>query len=477
MCGINGIYAYHSAAPRVIREELLRSREAQLSRGPDGSGLWIDKNRGIGLAHRRLAIIDLSERGSQPMADKDNRLHITFNGEIYNYKEIRRELQSDGISFYSDSDTEVLLALYQRDGTAMVERLRGMFAFAIWDSRHNGLFLARDPYGIKPLYYSDNGHTLRFASQVKALMAGGAISSELDPAGVAGFLMWGSVPEPITIQRDIQLLQAGHTLWVDSSGNHQPQCYWNLAQTISTATMQAQTLSPDEARESACIALRSSVQAHMVADVPVATFLSAGLDSSTVTGLARSLSNHPLSTLTLSFPEFVGTANDEAPLAASIAQHLDVSNQLTLIDSSEFETEFPRFLTAMDQPSLDGINTWFISKAAVEAGFKVALSGLGGDELLGGYASFRTIPQTVANCRRWHRWPGVARSGRFLQQHLIGPVLNKPVNETGRLDLCNSYFGAYRLARGVMMPWDLSIILDKDFADQGLRRLDELKVE
>ncbi|HEX3098260.1 MAG TPA: hypothetical protein VHQ02_11105, partial [Usitatibacter sp.] len=198
MCGIAGIVAYRESAPRVDRAELLAVRESMAVRGPDGSGLWTSPDERTGLAHRRLAIIDPTEAASQPMANADGRLHITFNGEIYNYRELRAGLVDRGRTFRTTSDTEVLLALYAERGAAMVDALRGMYAFAIWDAAEGTLFLARDPFGIKPLYYADDGATLRFASQVKALLAGGALGREPDAAGHVGFFVLGSVPEPFT---------------------------------------------------------------------------------------------------------------------------------------------------------------------------------------------------------------------------------------------------------------------------------------
>ena len=209
MCGIAGVFAYHDAAPPVDLEELLRIRDAMTARGPDGAGLWASADRRTALAHRRLAIIDLSDAGAQPMATADGRLHVTFNGEIYNYRQLRRELEAKGYRFRSESDTEVLLHLYDDRGADMVHALRGMYAFAIWDEREKALFLARDPFGIKPLYYADNGEGLRFASQVKALLKGGAVDTAPEPAGSVGFLVWGHVPEPYTLYRGIRSLPAG----------------------------------------------------------------------------------------------------------------------------------------------------------------------------------------------------------------------------------------------------------------------------
>src|SRR4051812_42880007 len=199
MCGIAGVFGYHDNAPPIDVDELIDIREAMAARGPDGSGLWLAPDRRIGLAHRRLAIIDVSDAGAQPMKSGDGALVITYNGELYNYRELRKELIGRGHRFSTDSDTEVLLALYEEAGHGMVHRLRGMYAFAIWDSRNRSLFAARDPFGIKPIYYADDGRTLRFASQVKALVRGDGIRLSPDAAGHAGFFILGYVPEPHTL--------------------------------------------------------------------------------------------------------------------------------------------------------------------------------------------------------------------------------------------------------------------------------------
>src|SRR6516162_1493907 len=233
MCGVNGIFAYHPAANAPDKAELLATRDAMRARGPDGSGLWWSFDRRCGLGHRRLSILDLSDRASQPMASADGKLVITFNGEIYNYSALRTELEAAGARFRTTSATEALLHLYARYGVAMVHRLRGMFAFAIWDEQQRELFLARDPYGIKPLYTANDGWTFRFASQVKALLAGGTVSRDREPAGVAGFHLFGSVPEPFTLYRDIRALPAGHTQRVGAAGPCEPVRFVNLAEILS----------------------------------------------------------------------------------------------------------------------------------------------------------------------------------------------------------------------------------------------------
>src|SRR4029077_7093364 len=233
MCGINGIFAYHSASSAPSETELLATRDAMRARGPDGAGFWWNVDRHCGLGHRRLAIIDLSDRAAQPMKSSDGRLVIVFNGEIYNYPELRAELQAEGVLLHTTSDTEALLHLYERYGAQMVHRLRGMFAFGIWDDARRGIFLARDPYGIKPLYTANDGATFRFASQVKALLVGGQVSRDPEPAGVVGFHLFGSVPEPFTLYADIRALPAGHVQWVDKFGPSEPKRFANLASILS----------------------------------------------------------------------------------------------------------------------------------------------------------------------------------------------------------------------------------------------------
>src|SRR5215813_13863307 len=398
MCGINGIFAYNPCAGIPTDTELLATREAMRARGPDGTGAWWSGDRRCGLGHRRLAILDLSERAVQPMASGDGRYVVTFNGEIYNYPCLRKELEAEGAVFRSTSDTEVLLHLFARDGATMVHRLRGMYAFAIWDSIARRLFLARDPYGIKPLYTANDGWTFRFASQVKALLAGGAVSRDPEPAGLVGFHLFGSVPEPFTIYRDIRALPAGHSQWVDAAGPREPEPFACLAAILADGARKAAPAS--ELRERLRDGVSDSVRAHLLADVEVGIFLSAGVDSGSLLGLMRDSGQREIRAITLAFDEFRDTEEDEAPLAARVAEWYGARHIVRRVGEREFLDDLPAILAAMDQPSIDGINTWFISKVTREAGLKVALSGLGGDELLGGYPSFRELP-------RWRRQFGL----------------------------------------------------------------------
>src|SRR5450631_3504616 len=416
MCGINGIFAYHSASSSPEETELIATREAMRARGPDGSGAWWSGDRRCGLGHRRLAIIDLCDRASQPMTSEDGRFVVVFNGEIYNYPQLRVELEADGARFRTTSDTEALLHLYARYGAEMVHRLRGMFAFGIWDEARRGLFLARDPYGIKPLYTANDGWTFRFASQVKALLAGGHVSRDSEPAGIVGFHLFGSVPEPFTLYRDIRALPAGHSQWVDAAGPREPKPFANLAAILADGARKAAPAS--ELRERVRVGVSDSVRAHLLADVEVGIFLSAGVDSGSLLGLMRDAGQSNIRAITLAFEEFAGSHEDEAPLAARVARHYGASHVVRRVGKKEFDDDLPAIFDAMDQPSIDGVNTWFVSKAAKEAGLKVALSGLGGDELLAGYPSFSQIPAWV----RWLRIPA-AVPGLGVSARRIGAAL------------------------------------------------------
>jgi asparagine synthase (glutamine-hydrolysing) len=383
MCGINGIYAYRTSSP--IDETILRrTRDFMTARGPDGRGEWYSADRRVALGHRRLAIIDLTEAGAQPMRSHDGEIVVTFNGEIYNHQALRRELEARGCRFNSRSDTEVLIHAYRVLGPDMVKTLRGMFAFALWDARRQELMLARDPYGIKPLYYADDGHTFCFASSVKALTEVGGVSRDPDPAGVVGFYLFGSVPEPFTTHRAVHSVPAGSVLVVGADNARQPECYFSIADAYSDAEAEHRPMAEEEIQERFRAALFDSVRHHLVADVPVGAFLSAGVDSGALVALMREADQQEIRTVTIVFEEFAGTNADEAPLAEQVAQRYGTRHTRRRVDAAEFRSDLPAIMAAMDQPSIDGINTWFVSKAARELGLKVAVSGIGGDELLGG---------------------------------------------------------------------------------------------
>jgi asparagine synthase (glutamine-hydrolysing) len=472
MCGIVGIYAYQPAAAAPDRAELRRIRDHMAARGPDGAGEWVSTDGRVALGHRRLSIIDLSDRAAQPMQAADGHLVITFNGEIYNYRALRSELESQGYIFRTQSDTEVLLHLYAAHGKDMVHKLRGMFAFAIWDHAKRALFLARDPYGIKPLYYSDDGKAFRFASQVKALLAGGRVSPDPDPAGWVGFYYFGTIPEPFTTYRSVRALPAGATLWIDHRVA-EPAVYAPLSQFFSEVEPEPPIRSKDDLIEIVRAGLLDSVRHHMVSDVPVGLFLSAGIDSGALLGLMRDAHAGEIRSVTLAYEEFRHTAQDEAPLAVKCAQQYGCSHTVRRVTEAEFREDLPKILDAMDQPTIDGINTWFVSKAARELGLKAAISGLGGDELFGGYPSYRDIPRLVRTVGRL--------GGIDLLPGALRPAIDPLVRRwhpklLGLIKYGNTFPRAYFLLRGLFMPWDIrSVIHDSEFLREGMQRFDPLE--
>ena len=379
MCGIAGII---EADDGPIDLAALRRMDRRIAhRGPDDDGIWVRPGGGAAFAHRRLSILDLSAAGHQPFVSGDGQLVATYNGEIYNFRELRAELEADGHPFRSASDTEVILAGYRTRGAGFIERLRGMFAFAIWDERTQACVLARDRFGIKPLYYSNTGGRLRFASEVRALVASRQVDLEPDMLGVERYLESGSVPEPHTLLRDVRVVEAGHIVeW--RRGELTSSRYWSI-------DFEPTPVSWDDAVERARSALLDSVRHHFVSDVPVGVFLSGGVDSTALVALAREAGVSELHTFSLALP---GHEDDEGRLAARSAARFQTMHHQWPLDAATGRDLFSRFVASADQPSIDGLNTFAVSKFARDNGLKVVLSGLGADELFGGYKSFTQVP-------------------------------------------------------------------------------------
>jgi len=403
MCGIAG--AVGNLAPTALniapnRNEVTacveRISAAQRHRGPDGAGLWATESGEVVFGHRRLAIIDLSEAGAQPMVDAASGCAITFNGEIYNFRELRRELETLGEQFNSSSDTEVILKAYGRWGLGIVPRLRGIFAMAIWDPRSRSVHLVRDHLGIKPLYWTRARNSalgreiLLFASEVRALLASGVVERQLDPAGVASYLSQGFVVGPTTIVEGIELLPAAGVLTIspgrraqDAGNNrHALGCYWRPPSSDVRRTTE------DELRHE----LANTVRLQLVSDAPLGIFLSGGIDSSAVAALASETAPGAVHTFTIGFDE---AGLDESQYAARVATAIGSRHTNVTLREEDFLRQLPDALTAIDQPTFDALNTYFVSRAAREAGMTVALAGTGGDELFGGYPTFTELPRML----------------------------------------------------------------------------------
>jgi asparagine synthase (glutamine-hydrolysing) len=383
MCGIAGILT-HSAAQENLENLIQRMQQALHHRGPDDLGIFIAPDRQAAIAHTRLAILDLSSAGHQPMSSPDGRYWITFNGEIYNFQELRQILMGKGETFHSHTDTEVILRLYQRLGRDCVQALRGMFAFAIWDDFEKTCFLARDPLGIKPLYYWQSGSTLVFASELKSILATQLPTRRLSVDGLYGYLTSGSVPEPHTLIEGISCLEAGHWLhW--QAGECTQARYWNMDFT-------PEAIAQPEAIQIVRAALIDSVQHHFVSDVPVGIFLSGGIDSTAVVALARQTQTQDLRTYSIAFEE---ERWNEGEVAQKVARRFATDHTEFVLTSTLGRELIPQFLKTLDQPTIDGFNSFCVSQLARQDGTRVVLSGLGGDELFGGYLSFQKVPQMM----------------------------------------------------------------------------------
>ena len=383
MCGISGVVNCGD------RETLARMTHVQSHRGPDDSGIWERKfpdGSYIGLGSRRLAILDLSAGGHMPMCNEDRTVWITYNGEVYNFAELRRELEAKGHQFASHTDTEVVLHLYEQEGPNCVKRLNGMFAFAICDLRSSTpmLFMARDHFGVKPFYYFHDGKRFAFASEIKALLQVAEVEAELDPQSLHQYLTFLWVPDPKTMFRRILKLPAGHYATL-RNGELKINQYWDLTFPPADHTYsRSESDLSEEVRER----FRKSVEAQMVSDVPIGAFLSAGLDSSSIVAMMRRATNQPVRTYTITFPRKyrIGeNALDDPEVATRLAQHLGCENQRIVVEPDVTDL-LPKLVWHMDEPTADPaiIAAYLVCREACKQA-TVLLSGVGGDELFAGY--------------------------------------------------------------------------------------------
>lgn len=388
MCGIAGIIGRVDAANRAA---LKRMNDAMIHRGPDADGIWcsVPNARGWGalLAHRRLAILDLSPAGIQPMTDPVTGHVITFNGEIYNYLDLRRRLEGEGQKFQSSGDTAVMLRALGLHGSEAVSWLRGMFAFACWDQKQRRLLLARDHLGIKPLYVArcsdpDRGWSIAFASELRALLASGLLGTpRLDPQAAASCAWNGFVVGPTTAVRGVELMWPGQLVEFDETGTElRKEDFWRIPTSSPGPSLDENELSA---------VLEEGMRLHLASDVPLAVFLSGGVDSSAMANLAQRASRNPIHTFTLAFEE---QELNEGPVARKISAAIGTEHHEVVLTEGSFVANLETALDSLDQPTFDGLNAYFMSRAIRDAGFTVALSGTGGDELFGGYPTFRDLP-------------------------------------------------------------------------------------
>lgn len=389
MCGIAGVSYRRAAKLEGAKAAVERMVGEMRHRGPDdqGSEMVSDGAGNVFIGNTRLAILDLSHAGHQPMHDPETGNWCVLNGEIYNHMEIRQALGD--VRWRSTSDTETVLRAYTVWGVSCVERLRGMFAIAIYDASRRSLWCVRDRLGIKPFYYFTGADFFAFASEVKVLLGSGLVPYELDRDGLAAYMRFGSVLEPMTLARGVRSFSPGHWMEVSDGVITREHQYWSLAGSAARSST--------DGRESTRDLLETSVREHMLSDVPVACFLSGGVDSSAITACATLHSSEPLRTFTVAFH---GTTMDESSDARAVAARFGTQHTEVRLPNSEVAAEVPLAVASMDLPSIDGVNTFIVSRAVRSRGIKVVLSGLGGDELFGGYRSFRLLPLAM-------KWAGV----------------------------------------------------------------------
>ena len=440
---------------------------AMRHRGPDEDGFLVNDARapGLGLGMRRLSIIDLTG-GQQPIWNESSNVAVIFNGELYNYRELRERLSFAGHRFTSNSDTEILVHGWEEWGEDLLGELRGMFAFALIDFRKHYatvpvLFLARDPLGIKPLYYAQTADGFVFASEVRSVLAGGAVARKASPDALTSYLLFGSVSEPVTLVEGVFSLPPGHRLLLhlpDRRRVPRARPWWDPKHSAA-----AQDLKRPRDFAAAAGRLRTllaeAVRAHLIADVPVGLFLSSGLDSSAIAAVAGRI-QRGIQSFTLSFPD---TAYDEAPLARVVAQSSGTKHSEVPLQGKDMLARMDEAVAALDQPTMDGINTYFVSWAAREVGLKVALSGLGGDELFAGYPTFADTPKLTRMDLLAQFVPGAFR-------RISAPLIPGLMGKGGTLDAAKKVSDAWIMPDALPHPYFFARLL---FPPSELLRLME----
>jgi len=437
MCGIMGILS--DGKPEQTRAAVRDMIAASRHRGPDASGsMEIPLATGsLILGHTRLSIIDLSDGSRQPMQDAESGSWLVFNGEIYNFRQLRAELETLGTKFATSGDSEVLLKALVQWGEAALNKVEGMFAFAFWDGRGRSLLLARDRMGIKPLYYYSGRRGFAFASEVKVLERAHLGPLTLDRDAVDSFLAYGAVIGPNTIFKEIRELEPGHVLRINARGEVADSEYWSLSRSLAESTT-AEPQDFEQAVSQIRERLGYAVDSHLVSDVPVGVFLSGGVDSSLLALLASHYAKSPITLLTVAFAE---QEFSELPYARQIARGLPHHHEVVMLTAEQLRESLSAALSAMDQPTVDGINTYVISRVGASLGLKVLLSGIGGDELFGGYTTFTKVPRLL------RYGAGLRPAARVLAKlRTKNPIPWKKVADAGPL---HSLTEAYLLQRSI----------------------------
>jgi asparagine synthase (glutamine-hydrolysing) len=456
MCGINGIFGLSDT--EIAKQKIIAMNNCMQHRGPDDEGVYVKEK--IALGHRRLSIIDLSAAGHQPMTSSDGRYQIIYNGELYNYRELKFELQrvvsgseQKAYLFRTNTDTEVIIAAYARWGSECLKHFNGMFAFAIWDDQAKELFVARDRLGIKPLYYLYTNGVFAFSSELRSLLSSGLIPKKLDEDSLIDYLRYQTVHAPNTIVKGIKMLLPGHLLEMKNE-KLSTRTYWSLGKNINNAS---ENKSYQEVCKDVNLLLTKAVERRLIADVPFGAFLSGGIDSSAIVGLMSKVSSEKVKTFSITFDE---SEFSEAKYAQLIAKKFNTDHHEIKLSPADFINELPNALKAMDHPSGDGPNTYVVSKATKNAGITMALSGLGGDELFAGYDVFKRSLEL--NRKSWlNLVPRFARNigGNILTKVKPGIASEKIAELISQRRIDFNFF--YPLSRQVLMDEQIFKLINR----------------
>ncbi len=432
MCGICGVFKYASSSFEITEELIIRMRDTMTHRGPDDDGVYISSDRRIGLGHRRLSILDLSSAGRQPMSDDSRTVWIVYNGEVYNFLELRRELEDKGYTFRTRTDTEVLIYLYREYGRDFVHRLRGMFAFGIWDETRRELFLVRDRIGIKPLYYTSFNGQFVFASEIKAILEHPDVRREVDEDAFYHYLSFLTTPAPSTLFKGIYKLTAGHSLTVSENGSIEPEEYWDVFDNVTPLHNKPESFYAQSILET----LREAVKYRMVSDVPVGVFLSGGLDSSTNTALFSEFSDGPVRTFSIGYEG--QELYNEFQYARKVAELFNTDHHEVIIDVNDLVDFLPKLIFHQDEPIADAVCVpiYFVSKLARDNGVIVCQVGEGSDELFCGYPVWGEILKWNSLLPYFHAIPSFLRRLGLRSLEIAGK------RGTGKYErLCRIHYG------------------------------------
>ena len=466
MCGISGIY---NCFGREIDSQKIIKKIVQLQhrRGPDGNGIWESKCKKVIFGHNRLSIIDLSTKANQPLVSRDKNYVITFNGEIYNFKEIKLELENKKIKFNTNSDTEVIIEAYKYWGLNFLKKLRGMFAFAIWDNIKRKIILARDPLGIKPLYYTKKNGMFFFASQIKSILSVDNINKEISNSSIVSYYLWGNIQEPNTLYKNIKSIEKGTCLVLDNNGKEELIIYADIKKLI----IESEQLKISNENEK-LIYLKEIIEEtsnyHHVSDVPTTLLLSSGVDSNLLLASMNQGNKTSCSALTLDFK--FRDHRDEVKIAKESSELNHIKHLIRDISNEEFFSLVEKFYEDMDSPTNDGFNNYLISYQAKKINSKIIISGIGGDELFLSYPSFKLVPKILNICKFLPKSDFI---NYFIKKNIY-PLFIKNNLKTKYLSIPeygNDFGSAFFLIRSLFLPFEINEIISPELLKSGLEEL------